>query len=270
MDKTLSGIPEGIPAAFPIKPKITAAKEWPLFGFSLLTSIACALYFSKGSLGNSDWFRWLIPILGILAAILSLLHLGKKWRAWRAVLNVERSWLSREILFFIFFLAAVIIDYFFHDLPDAVGIANGILLLISIDMLYQPATWQWQLRLHSAQAVFIALSLCLLLSGFDILFILFTTFRSGLYTLRRSQTGHAQRKHVLVSLARIWLPLLAIIVLLSTEALLPVVILTLVTDGIDRWMFYGDLRVAGEGSGFTIREEFAQRSQGRKGFFRCA
>jgi anaerobic dimethyl sulfoxide reductase subunit C (anchor subunit) len=45
-----------------------------------------------------------ILIIGILALLTSLFHLGRPWRAPLAVLHLATSWLSREVLFFGLFL----------------------------------------------------------------------------------------------------------------------------------------------------------------------
>ncbi|MBE0653717.1 MAG: 4Fe-4S binding protein [Bacteroidales bacterium] len=250
MDREILGLPKRTAPSVLKKSKISARSEWSLVCFSLFSAFMVGLYLSKTSVGNPGYFHWLIPGLGFSAAILSLLHPGKRWRTWRAILNIERSWLSREILFFLLFLLTVSMDYFVYDLPHTVGIVNGILLLISIDMLYLPATWKWKFKLHSAQVLLIGISLWLLLAGFEILFILMTLFRSGLYTFRRSQSGHSGKEGIYISLVRIWLPLVAIILLIYYGKVIPVLILTLITDILDRIVFYGDLRVP------DLREEF--------------
>jgi anaerobic dimethyl sulfoxide reductase subunit C (anchor subunit) len=45
-----------------------------------------------------------ILLIGILALLTSLFHLGRPWRAPRALSNLATSWLSREVLFFSLFL----------------------------------------------------------------------------------------------------------------------------------------------------------------------
>ncbi len=61
------------------------------------------------SSGFSGSFPWpeLLGALGVHAALgLSLLHLGRPWLAWKAVLGWRRSWLSREVLAFSAFAGA--------------------------------------------------------------------------------------------------------------------------------------------------------------------
>jgi len=94
--------------------RASAAKEWPLVGFTLLSQIAVGAFWTiaAGLLlpGRGPAihltvraFPALIAVL-ILAAALSLFHLGRPHRAVFALNNWRRSWLSREIVFELIFL----------------------------------------------------------------------------------------------------------------------------------------------------------------------
>ena len=54
-----------------------------------------------------DWPAMLVLATGLLALLVSLLHLGRPWRAPLALLRLGNSWLSREVLLFGLFLVAV-------------------------------------------------------------------------------------------------------------------------------------------------------------------
>ena len=98
-------------------------REWSLVGFTLLGQLAAGL--SMSLFASRWWFSHrgeaavldrleqlglpLVPLLILLAMSLSLLHLGSPRRASRAVLNLRSSWLSREIVLAVFFLAAAVI-----------------------------------------------------------------------------------------------------------------------------------------------------------------
>ena len=95
-----------------------AWKEWPLVGFTVLSQtavgafwmIAGASFFLEGASGwNSRYltFPFLAAVVVVfgLAAAVSLFHLGRPWRAVFALNNLKRSWLSREILFELIFMA---------------------------------------------------------------------------------------------------------------------------------------------------------------------
>jgi len=99
----------------------TAAKEWPLIAFTLLSQIAvgafwtlaAAHFFIRGG-GAAGSFaaaseRGLAAVVALLivAAAFSFFHLGRPGRAGFALANLRRSWLSRELFFEVFFLAMV-------------------------------------------------------------------------------------------------------------------------------------------------------------------
>jgi len=95
-------------------------KEWPLVAFTILGQTAVGLFWFfhipfllGGGVPGPDWrVPWLI-ILGLVAALMalatlaSLFHLHHPVRARRALGNLRTSWLSREILFELAFLALV-------------------------------------------------------------------------------------------------------------------------------------------------------------------
>ena len=78
----------------------------------------------------------------VLAAAFSLSHLGRPERAWRAGLNVRRSWLSREVLGFGAFVAGGI-AFVAPGVPGtpelgALVVLFGLSALVSADQVYRP------------------------------------------------------------------------------------------------------------------------------------
>jgi len=81
--------------------------------------------------------------------LISTLHLGKPFRAWRAILNFHSSWLSKEIGLIGFFLSSlmlmvVVIHIFGVNLPNNSGLRPllwliGVSALYSIDRVYDHA-----------------------------------------------------------------------------------------------------------------------------------
>jgi Fe-S-cluster-containing dehydrogenase component/DMSO reductase anchor subunit len=85
--------------------------HWPLVVMLVLTQM------SVGAFAVEQTFRWLLPFadmagppqqvrllaalgLGVLGLVGSLFHLGRPWYAYRAIIGLRTSWLSREILCF--------------------------------------------------------------------------------------------------------------------------------------------------------------------------
>jgi NAD-dependent dihydropyrimidine dehydrogenase PreA subunit len=138
------------------KRKITLSSEWALLVFTIVMP-ALVAWLGGGILHTSRKPPLLFFAgLGALVMALSTLHLGKPLRAWRAILNVKSSWLSREILFTNLFL---VLGLPFVVLPHASvafglpALVAGIALAFSIDGVYRAIPRPEAKRMHSAEAV---------------------------------------------------------------------------------------------------------------------
>jgi anaerobic dimethyl sulfoxide reductase subunit B (iron-sulfur subunit) len=81
------------------KYRIPAFRELPLVAFSLLAQMAAGM--AASGLVISPLPQPVLLTIGILLGIgglISFLHLGRKPNAWRSVIHIKKSWLSREIL----------------------------------------------------------------------------------------------------------------------------------------------------------------------------
>jgi len=159
-----------------LKKHISPAGEWPLIIFSFLCSLAIPLFIAF-PWESSEHKPLITLIILMLAALFSILHLGRKERFWRAILNIRHSWLSREILFFSIAFFYLFIDLLLIDLPDNYFLIPGILLLLSIDMLYPPVLESHKIKIHSGQTLFISLALFLLFSQLWPLVLIVSIFR---------------------------------------------------------------------------------------------
>lgn len=96
--------------------------DWSLVGFTVLAQAAVGATWgltaswvlvahragAEVAGAATSWGVASLPLLAALAIAVSLLHLGRPFRAWRAVANVRVSWLSREVLAAaLFWVAAV-------------------------------------------------------------------------------------------------------------------------------------------------------------------
>jgi DMSO reductase anchor subunit len=155
--------------------KINALHEWPLIVFTLLVTALVSIKTSFVKLPDAGNY-FLFAIL-LFAALMSTLHLGKKHRAWRAMLNVKSSWLSREIALFAIFGLLMLTQLFVAAVPLWLFAFSGFLLLFAIDRLYDVATWQWPTELHSAQTLWMGLSAISFLNGWVIVFLVAALLR---------------------------------------------------------------------------------------------
>lgn len=173
--------------------EISVRTEWPLLVFSLLT---CALVgWLLSSLGRTERpSPWLFFSLAVLSGVASSLHLGRKLRAWRAVLNIRHSWLSREIAAFSAFVAVGGLSSLGLGPPvlGAVALPLGLLTLLSIDRVYDAVRTARASPVHSADALLTGLLVGSLLSDQLLLVLSTLAVKLALYAgrhLRRPGQG---------------------------------------------------------------------------------
>ncbi len=148
--------------------KVTLRSEWTLVGFTLMAALLVGLL-TAGVLGSFYMNPIVFAGAGLSVLAMSALHLGRWRMAPRAILNLRRSWLSREVVLFPIFVFLGT-WYFLAGAGErtigwlAVGV--GFAALFSIDRVYS-VTKTKGLGLHSAQVV---------LTG-----LLFASIATGLY-----------------------------------------------------------------------------------------
>jgi DMSO reductase iron-sulfur subunit len=132
--------------------RITLRTEWPLAIFTLL---AAALVAIVGDAALEALNLKALPLLaaGVAGIILSTLHLGRKQRAIRAIFNLRRSWLSREILGYGIFLFIAALWILFYRSSAVLGVAAaffGYFTLYAMDRVYDLTLKSGPPGLHSA------------------------------------------------------------------------------------------------------------------------
>ena len=139
--------------------------EWSLMLFSFIITLSVATFISsfiRGVIPNKILFLSMILIAGVI----SLFHLGKKNRAWRAISNWKKSPLSREIVLFILYSVVSIVSL--YSMIPGLFIAScisGLILLIAIDSVYIFADKRASLFFHSGQTFLSGLFIVSMLSG---------------------------------------------------------------------------------------------------------
>lgn len=186
--------------------KISFRKEWIL---ALFTLLAAALTGISGaySLTPMRIDPYIFLGAGLLGMALSTLHLGKKERAYLSVSNLKSSWLSREILFFGFFLAVAGVNFLFLPAvrPLSWGATFfGFLALFSVDMVYRVAIRKTPIPLHSAHVVLSGLLFSALFAEKYGLLVLFSGVKLALYLYRKIYFAlNEQNPKPLLSLLRL-------------------------------------------------------------------
>jgi anaerobic dimethyl sulfoxide reductase subunit C (anchor subunit) len=117
-------------------------KEWPLVAFTLLSQMAVGVFLCfhvpflvLGRVPSYGWrVAWLVTLalvfaLTALAALISFFHLRHPFRARHVLSNLRSSWLSREILFELVFLALVALAAWLAWVRSpSIGLHRGVLV----------------------------------------------------------------------------------------------------------------------------------------------
>jgi anaerobic dimethyl sulfoxide reductase subunit B (iron-sulfur subunit) len=172
-----------------LSPGRNISGEWSLILFSFLIVISVSLNISKllggGSVDNLSTITLLI-----LAGLFSLLHLRIKYKAFRAILNIKGSPLSREIALFsiysLFTFSTLVID---NTTLLSVSVVIGLLLLMVIDSVYTFVDRSLFMIFHSGQTFLTGLivSSYLLQAVFPFIFIASVKILFSLYCLGRNK-----------------------------------------------------------------------------------
>lgn len=173
-------IPEDIYGKSDIKPKEKSINpELSLVAFSFLAALSVSEVVAsliKGSFPVPE----LLFSLVIITAITSLFHLGRKLRAWRAILNFRTSPLSREIILFAAFsvtsVTAVISEH-----PGLLIIASiiGLLFLITVDCVYLFADSRKKMVFHGGQTFITGLLIISFATGNIIPFVFIALLKAA-------------------------------------------------------------------------------------------
>jgi Fe-S-cluster-containing dehydrogenase component/DMSO reductase anchor subunit len=233
--------------------KITLKSEWALLIFTSIAYMLVALLTASVSVDLP-----LNPIAflgaGIFGMGLSTIHLGQKGRAYRAIFNIKRSWLSREIFLFSAFLA--ITAFYRWVLPESrplgwFAVAVGFLSLFAVDRLYQVALHTGPLNFHSANTFFTGLYVAGILTANIYIAAAAGGFKLVLYFNRKRLFYlNNQNIHLPIALARIGFGFMVPAIWLTFKltgtqpfTLLTVVIVVVMGEWIDRAEFYDQLDV---------------------------
>jgi Fe-S-cluster-containing dehydrogenase component/DMSO reductase anchor subunit len=229
-------------------PKVSVNKiteEWSLIFFSFLASVAAAI----AALGKDFLFGGSLALalcLTVLAAVLSLSHLGKPLRAWRSLSNLRHSPVSLEILLLGVFGATLLANQLFNDSISGIILpVISVLLVFSVDSVYFNAESFRKDTVRSGQSVFIAATIFSWLSGSEIAFIFMAASRIllGFHSL---YIQHKAGEIRFFSLRYFRIAILIILVLALITGLNQdsgvLLILLFTGEFIDRALFYVDFK----------------------------
>jgi Fe-S-cluster-containing dehydrogenase component len=145
----------GATRAGPDSRRLSLRAEWPLW---LFTTGAAGLvgWVLAGVVGGVRIPVDLFATLSLATMVVSTLHLGQKLRVWRAILNLRRSRLSREVVTygaFVGFAVAWLAVSPESRLVGSVAAALGLVALFTMDRVYDPVRPSGEGVAHSADVL---------------------------------------------------------------------------------------------------------------------
>lgn len=227
--------------------KINPIQELPLAIFTLICSLMVGWMGSMPWVGITSGRITLFILLGIVGALLSTLHLGKPFRAFRSVANVKSSWLSREILLFTLFfsLSALNLIFFNHIVLSVIAVILGLFLLIAVERVYSVTDKKYRIPVHSANVVITALAIFSISISFGRLLALLLVIKAALYLLRHAYYSVSSLEFIF-SFIRVFLGILiplGSIFFSNQHFSMLMIIFLLIGELIDRVEFYGEQHV---------------------------
>ena len=223
----------------PTGAEISLRHEWPLPVFTLGAALLVGGV-TGAATGAYRLHAWVFAVAALFVMSVPHLHLGRIDRAWRAVLNVRRSWLSREVVFLSLFVTLATLWLFVA--PDSPRLGLGVALvgfagLFCADRLYGVLPGGGGYR-HSAGVTYTAVLFAAVFAGSLRLAALALVLKLGLYGWRKWRATAAGLPSGVI-IARVGSGMFGLLLL---PALLPAAaLLILVGEIIDRCEYYTGL-----------------------------
>lgn len=246
VEMTFSLDPEVL-AAFDAVPRSRGAggdlrHEWPLVVLTLVAA-ALAAFQTAVAMGSSS-SRVGMALASVAAAGISIVHLGRPDRAWRAAAAFGSSWLSREIIGYGVFVALLVIQAI---VPDFAGVAPtaagmGWLVLFAVDRVYDSVRRPRSLPVHSADVLGVAALLTVVLTGQVSLALTLAGVRVLLFLVGLFGNDLPVDRPVLRIIGRVAPLAIGLTLMVLGENRWAALFLIGLGEGVDRTLFYLDLR----------------------------
>ena len=220
----------------------TSREEISLVIFTFLLTVSVALMTS--SIITGRFHSYTIILLNLLAGISSLFHLGKKLRSWRALSNFAKSPLSREIsAFILYFIVSSLAAFLYLPFLVVVSTITGLILLLSIDSVYIFSDGRRSIFFHSGGTFISGLLVASFISG-SILPAVFLAVIKTLIVFTFQLKGNNESPDFAMRFFRLALLIItgSGLLIYRSVPVLPVIMIFLSGELIDRIFFYKDFR----------------------------
>lgn len=236
-------------AQFPVnrESKVSVKSEWSLLVFTFFVPVLVAFFFAS-KISGLRLNPYLFLLAGAAVMGISTIHLGKRFRLLRVILNWKNSWLSRELISFAVFLGISFLYLLTFPESKITGWAaslTGFFTLFTMDKLYLISTNLNFNKIHSAHVFPTGLFLAGVFMLDPVIFMPFALMKIYFY---------GKRKHENYSSGRPVRPVLAIIRIICgfiipaflwfyTENYILFYLSVLTGEFIDRLEFYLELEL---------------------------
>lgn len=257
--------------------RIGLGSEWTLLGFTFCAALLVAWVTAAAIAGTAPPPGILLPA-GLAAMAWSTLHLGRKGRAWRAILNLRNSWLSREVLLFPAFLALATAAGFVNRAGGVTAWAAalaGFAALFAMDRVYS-VTRTPGLARHSAQVVLTGLLFTAMFASATIATTFVFGVKLALYAFRKARFVRENRPgHASWGWARVGIGIGGLFLFADDRAPVKIagVLAVVAAELIDRAEYYVELDPPSPGrqmaeeltsAALTSLDAFSSRSSGHR------
>jgi Fe-S-cluster-containing dehydrogenase component/DMSO reductase anchor subunit len=183
--------------------KVSPLREWALILFTYLTSVLFGLFFAAvGSLSSRGGITF--PLLTMVTLIIPVVHLGKPFRAWRAVTNISKSDLSREILVLLIFAAVSNISLLYGGVAlYSISFAIGVVLLVVVDNVYNSVDSRPDIKYHPGTVFLTGLLMASLFSEEYKPLILIASLQLALALRISISSGAGRKRYIAVAVVAI-------------------------------------------------------------------
>ncbi len=236
--------------------------EWSLVLFSFISVLSVSMITLSLITSQLPDEKLFISVT-LLPGMISLFHLGKWYKAWRAIVNLSSSPLSREIFAYMIYLilsvAAVTLGLPVLFIGASI---SGFLLLLFIDAVYIYTSRSLNSYFHSGQTFITALLVISFLSGSALPFLFISTVKVVLIIYRYDP--HQLNLAVLrfIRLALLIVAGASIVTGISYPDT-SIIIILLTGELIDRILFYFDFNPVGISE--QINKHISRLSYEKKG-----
>ena len=242
--------------------KVSPLREWSLIIFTYLSSWMFGLFFSIMNYPSSSEIK-AYALVTLVTLLISVIHLRKPLKAWRAITNISKSALSREIAALLFFVIISNISLIAGGaLLNSISFAAGLVFLVMVDNVYTTVDSGNDLKYHPGTVFLIGLTMASLFSGQYMPLLIIAAIQI-IMSLRLAIKNRSRTRYIIMSIfillmaTGIFILMSPIISTILTHriALITAVVMIMTAEALIRVTYYFEFRPKGVTADYRERAE---------------